>query len=131
MKGFYVSALSHVFHLALLNDGARLSEKEIETCIRKSVTKNKTALHDDVFIPDDVMFLIFADMADEIGRALDREIGEEGFALDWADEYPSFQQACLGVRRAVLEGFSIPEEDIAPEIAAVQLEVERHNPTFH
>lgn len=131
MRGFYVSALSHVFHLALLNDGARLSEKEIEMCIRNSATKNKTALHDNVFIPDDVMFLIFADMTDEIGRALGREINEEGFALDWADEHPSFQQACLGVRRAVLEGLSVPEEDIAPEIAAVQLEVQRHNPTFH
>lgn len=131
MRGFYVNALSHAFHLALLNDGARLSEREIEACIRSSATKNKTALHDDVFIPDDVMFLIFADMTDGIGRALGCEISEEGFALDWADEYPSLQQACLGVRRAVLEGLSIPEEDIAPEIAAAQLEVERHNPIFH
>lgn len=131
MRGFYVNALSHVLHLALLNDGARLSEKEIEACIRNSATKNKAALHDNVFIPDNVMFLIFADMTDEIGQALGYEIEEEGFALDWADKYPSFQQACLGVRCAVLEGFSIPEEDIAPEIAAVQLEVERHKPTFH
>lgn len=119
------------FYLALLNDGARLSEKEIETCIRNSATKNKTGLHDNVFIPDNVMFLIFADMTDGIGQALGCEIDEEGFALDWADGYPSFQQACLGIRRAALEWLSIPEEDIAPEIAAAQLEVQRHSPTFH
>lgn len=152
MEGFRICALSDALRLALLADGKEVRVELISNLLKDAAFENQAELlDDDDFLPTASMFLIFADFSDLLGRALGHEIEPEGFALDWAEDYPQLRRACMRVQAIVVEtmcaagrqfkqahGFDPGDvftrmltDDTTPEIAAAQLEKERNHLTIH
>lgn len=115
-----------------------------------SALENNADISDE-FLPVTSMYLIFADFSDRLGRFLGHEIASGGMALDWADDYPHLNRACMDIQIIVVKtmsaisdefrktsGFGIGEvfvkmisDNTPPEIAAAQLELQRNQLTIH
>lgn len=150
MEGFSIVDLTDAFRFALLADGKEVSREAIEKLLRDSAFENEAEISDE-YLPATSMYLIFADFSDRLGRALGYEIEPDGFALDWADDYPHLRRACLDIQVIVIKtmsqannefrkanGFGIGEvfiktinDNTTPEITAAQLELERNQLTIH
>lgn len=152
MEGFLISTLSDMLRLALLADGKEVRAEAISKLLKDVALENQAeVLADDDFLPATSMFLIFADFSDMLGQSLGHEIEPDGFALDWADDYPQLQRACMEIQKIVVEamgaagrqlkqahGFDPGDvfirmlaDDTTPEVAAAQLEKERNHLTIH
>lgn len=150
MRGFQISALSNALAFAVRADGKEISGERVADLMREAIAENKAEVSGN-FLPVTSMFLVFADFSDKLGRELGHEIDPEGFALDWADNYPQLNKACAKMQVLVIEtmsrvgemlreacGFDPGEvftrmlrDDISAETAAAQLEAERQQPTIH
>lgn len=150
MNDLLISALVEVLQIALLADKKEVSGEAIEKLLRDSAFENNADISDE-FLPVTSMYLIFADFSDRLGRFLGHEIASGGMALDWADDYPHLNRACMDIQIIVVKtmsaisdefrkisGFGIGEvfvkmisDNTTPEIAAAQLELERNQLTIH
>jgi hypothetical protein len=144
MDGFAIPLLCGTLAQAITADGGNISSDRIRCLLSAAAVENGRVAECDV-LPVLTMFLIFADFSDRIGRELGHAVDPEGFALDWAGDYPQFCDTCMNVQRTVVEamgaaskafrevqGYSPGEvlvravnDNVAPEVAAAQFERER------
>ncbi|MFT0533928.1 hypothetical protein ACMHYJ_14035 [Castellaniella hirudinis] len=150
MEGFNISTLSDAFALAVRADGKEISGERIASLLAEAAKENDREVEAG-HLPITAMYLIFADFSDKLGRELGHEIDPEGFALDWADDYPQLRRACAQVEVLVVQTMSdagrlfrevsgfgpedvfvrMMQDETTAEVAAAQLESERQRPTIH
>lgn len=150
MEGFAVATLCKALSLAILADGKSMSPGCISDLLRSAAKENGAPV-DGETLPIGTMFLIFSDFSDRLGQTLGHSIEPDGFALDWAGDYPHLRKACAQIQVLVvgamsnasrqfraINGFGMEDifsrmmsDETTPEVAAAQLERERQHHTIH
>lgn len=149
-RGFHIDRMCSALADAMEKDDSLFPAPDIKKLLQEAMDKNNAKAHGD-YLPEEVAFLVFADLMYAIGCELGYQLEKDDFALIWADDYTHLNKVCAMVTHAVVtflckksaqieaaNGFSLEEvlirtleRGISPEQAAAELAQERIKPLFH
>lgn len=147
---FGIKKLCETFSVVLYMDGKTIKPETIEKLLRQAAEGAEQEI-DEYTLKAEVMYVIFADFDHLLGLHLGYELEDEGFAMSWADDLPSYRKFARKMSEVIVgfisevseefkqsNGYGLGEvimkslnDKTTPEIASAELEAEHQKLTFH